>query len=119
MSTMGHVVRERHKVVEKYYSPAEMALLLSMSEHWIRLRCQDGTFVVRVADEIISQPIVVAGEIRIPASAINAWIAQHPYVYDSGIKARNRGELARRLRGRQIEQAEHGVEHNEPQQEES
>jgi hypothetical protein len=86
------------KVIEKHYSPRELGFLLGFDEKWWRQRAQEGEFAVR--DEhghTISQPVMLAGELRIPASGVNAYLARNPYLYDAGIAARNHAELRRKL----------------------
>lgn len=91
-------MRELAKVVEKFYSPAELAGLWGFSTGKIRALCKEGAFILRDSTgQIVAQPWEIAGEIRIPASAINAYAFARPYVYDAGIKARNKGELLRKL----------------------
>lgn len=86
------------KVIEKHYSPRELSFLLGFDERWWRERAQAGELTVRDdAGNVISEPLELAGQLRIPASAANAYLARHPYVYDAGVKARNRGELQRKL----------------------
>ena len=84
-------------VIEKYYSVRELTFLLGFSERFWRERAQAGDLVWRVADRVVSQPLELAGELRVPASAVNAYLAAHPYRYDAGVKARNLGELRRKL----------------------
>ena len=49
---------------------------------------------------VVCAPLEISGELRIPATAMNAWLARHPYRYDAGVKARNQGELRRKLAAR-------------------
>lgn len=88
----------RMKVVEKYYSTQELQLLVGFGEKWWRQRAQAGDLTLRdAAGNLVSQPLQLAGELRIPASAVNAYLERCPYVYDAGIAARNQGELRRKL----------------------
>lgn len=84
-------------VVESYYTVQDLATLWRFSERKIRDLVKSGAFVLRDGDRVVAQPLEIAGEIRIPASAINAFAASHTYAYDGGVKARNQGELTRRL----------------------
>lgn len=85
------------RVVEKYYSGLELQLLVGFGEKFWRERAQSGDLTLRDGDVVISEPLEISGELRYPASAVNAWLARHPYRYDAGIKARNRSELQRRI----------------------
>ena len=85
------------RVLEKYYSPKELSTLLGFSAGFFRDRAQAGDFTLAVNGAVVCEPLEIAGELRIPASAVNAWLALHPYRYDAGIKARNAGELRRRI----------------------
>ena len=96
------MTQSRHeRAVEKYYSPQEAGWLLGFSERFIRDLAKSEELTVKDGDsgEVIAQPVFIAGELRIPASCLNAYIARHPYRSDPGIKARNRAELLRRLAG--------------------
>ena len=86
------------RVVEKYYSARELGVLLGFSKDFFADLAKAGEFTLTVADQVVIQPLELGGELRIPASAVNAWLARHPYRYDAGIKARNAGELRRKLR---------------------
>lgn len=91
------------RVVEKYYSARELSFLLGFDEKFWRQRAKDGEFTLTQdahpdqAPVIVCQPLEIAGEVRIPATAVNAYLARHPYRYDAGVKARNAGELRRKL----------------------
>jgi len=85
------------RVVEKYYSPRDLACLVGFSEKFWRERCQAGEMTLLEGEAVIAAPLDIAGELRIPASAVNAYLARHPYRYDAGVKARNTAELRRKL----------------------
>ncbi len=86
------------KVIEKHYSPRELSFLLGFDEKWWRQRAQAGDLTLRDRQgQVIAQPLELAGELRVPASAVNAYLASHPYSYDAGVKARNTAELRRKL----------------------
>ncbi len=88
----------QQRVLEKFYSPRELGYLLGFSESFWRKAAQAGEFILAdSAGNIIAQPVEIAGEIRIPASSVNAYLARRPYRYDAGVKARNIGELRRKL----------------------
>jgi hypothetical protein len=76
----------RPRAVERYYSVPETAMLLSFSERWVRDRIRAEEFVGAVE---------AGGELRIPASAINAFLARHERL-EPGIPARTVGELQRK-----------------------
>lgn len=86
------------RAVEKYYSLRELSFLIGFAERFWRERAQSGELTLN--DEqgnVISQPLEIAGELRVPSSAVNAYLAKHPYRYDAGIKARNQAELRRKI----------------------
>lgn len=86
------------KVIEKHYSPRELSFLLGFDEKWWRQRAQSGELTVRDdLGNVVSEPLELAGELRIPASAVNGYLARNPYRYDAGTKARNTAELRRKL----------------------
>jgi len=78
------------RFVEMYYSIGQVALAFQMSERWVRDRVNAGDFGCGVLD--------LNGDIRIPASGLNEYAAAHTRVYSEPIKARNRGELLRKVR---------------------
>lgn len=84
------------KAVEKYYSVAETALLLSLCTKTVlaKMDAQEfGTEVVNVGSD--QRP-----DYRIPASGLNAWLASRRVFSESpdpGIAARTPGELRRKL----------------------
>lgn len=89
-------------VVEAYYTPQDLAALWRFNQRKIRDLAKAGEFTVKdAAGQIVAEPMEIAGELRIPASAVNAYAKAHPLVYNEGIKARNRGELLRRIQDKQ------------------
>lgn len=89
------------RAVEMFYSPREVGLLLGFDEKWVRQRAQAGEFTVRHGDQVVAEPVELSGELRIPASGVNAYLARHPYRYDAGVKARNKAELRRKLESKE------------------
>ncbi len=87
------------KVVEKYYSLAELRCLVGFGPRFWRERAQAGELTLRDGDLVLAEPLEVAGELRVPASCVNAFLARHPYRHDAGVKARNQAELRRKLAG--------------------
>lgn len=77
------------KVCEKYYTIADLCLLLSYSHKWIVQQIKDGKFGTGVLD--------INGEYRIPASGVNLFVEQHPFLPE-GIKPRARGSFLRPMR---------------------
>ena len=79
------------RVVEKFYSVGETAMLLSVCTKTIRRQLSAGAFVgvVNVGGGI--QP-----DYRIPTSAINAWLERRRVFTEPGIAARCVGELRRK-----------------------
>ena len=92
------------RVVEKHYSPRELSFLIGFDEKFWRQRAKDGEFTLTIEtgteSVVVCAPLEISGELRIPATAMNAWLARHPYRYDAGVKARNQGELRRKLAAR-------------------
>jgi hypothetical protein len=86
------------RVVEKYYSPRELSVLLGFSPDFFRDEAKAGSFTLTVDGSVVCEAVEIGGELRIPATAVNAWLVAHPYRYDAGVKARNAGELRRKLR---------------------
>lgn len=86
------------RVVEKYYSLRELECLVGFGERFWRERAQCGDLTLKEGETIIAEPVRIAGELRVPASAVNAYLARHPYRYDAGVKARNVAELRRKLK---------------------
>ena len=77
----------RPRAVEKYYSPAELAVLLAFSEAWVRRHVSSGAFPGAVA---------LDRDLRIPASSVNAFLDSRRYDLPEGIAARSLGELRRK-----------------------
>jgi hypothetical protein len=82
------------RVVEKFYSVAEVALLLSLCTKTVldKIKARElGADVVNVGSEL--RP-----DYRVPASGLNAWLAARRLFREPGIAARNPGELRRKAR---------------------
>jgi len=95
---MNHLKEPLPRIVEMYYTPADLAALWRFSVRKISDMCKRGDFTVKAHDgTVTAEPMEIAGEIRIPASGINHYAATHPYTYNLGVKARNRGELMRKI----------------------
>jgi len=80
------------RAVEKFYSVAETALLLSLCTKTVieKLKARDlGSDVVNLGSEL--RP-----DYRIPASGINAWLESRRVFLEPGIAARSTGELRRK-----------------------
>lgn len=84
-------------VLELYYSVRELAFLLRFGETTIRRWLKEKQF--GPLDLVLD----VAGDIRVPASGVNEFTKAHPLKYDLGVRARNRGELLRKLNARTLE----------------
>lgn len=91
------------RAVEKFYSVAETALLLSACTKTVleKMRAREfGVDVVNLGSDL--RP-----DYRIPASGINAWLTRRRVFSESdpstsaGIAARSEGELRRRVRQQQ------------------
>ncbi len=86
------------RVLEKHYSLQELAWLIGFSKKFWAQKCKAGELTVKdAAGTVLEEPREISGEIMVPASCANAFLAKHPYRYDAGVKARNTGELRRRL----------------------
>ena len=95
------------RVLEKFYSVRELSYLLGFNEKWWRERAQAGDLVLMdSAGNVVSEPVNLGGELRIPASAVNGYLARHPYRYDAGVAARNRAELRRKVAAQEQQQKE-------------
>jgi len=77
------------RVLELYYKVEEVAFLLRFSNKWVRERMNAGEFGAGVVD--------VRGDVRIPASGVNRFLAQHQRVYDIEVRRTNAGRLRRQL----------------------
>lgn len=96
------MIEKISRPLEKYFSPRELCYLLGFADKFWRERAQAGDFTLTTADDrgnqvTVCEPLEIAGELRIPQTGVNAWLARHPYRYDAGIRARNAGELRRKL----------------------
>jgi hypothetical protein len=87
---------QQQRVVEKFYSTAELECLLGFAPRFWRDLAKAGELTLTVDGVVIAQPVDIAGELRIPASSVNAYLARHPYRPELGVKARNIGELRRK-----------------------
>lgn len=90
----------KQRVIELYYSVAELSFLLRFSDVTIRRRIKAGDF--SPPDSATGQPDLsnikdISGDIRVPASGVNWFLDRHPLRYDAGIKARNTAELRRKM----------------------
>lgn len=91
------------RVVEKFYSAQELAGLIGFnSRFWCdRMKSEpelkDGDGIV------ISSCVLISGEYFAPASWVNGFLARRKVDYNPGIKARNRSDLERKLRGQAVE----------------
>jgi hypothetical protein len=101
-------MKERYsKLVERHYSLRELSVLFDFTPRWWREQAQAGELVVRdESGQVLAEPVELAGELRIPASCVNAFLARRPFRYDAGIAARNRGELLRKLRAGEATETE-------------
>jgi hypothetical protein len=78
-------------MIEKYYRGKDVALLLDFSDKWVLQRVKAGDF---------GSCFYVAGDWRIPASGVNAFINRHAVargVVGEPVPARTEGELRRKL----------------------
>lgn len=80
---------EKHKVVEAYYSPSRLSLLLDYSTKWIWTKIKAGEFG--------PECVMIGDDYRVPASGVNAFLARHHLKSPEPILARTVGELRRKL----------------------
>jgi hypothetical protein len=88
------------RVLEKYYTAAELAALIGFNSRYWRDRMKAEPQLVGQAGELVSQCVEISGEYFAPASWANALLNRKPLQYDPGAQARNRSELARKLASR-------------------
>jgi hypothetical protein len=82
------------KAIEKYYSVAELSVLLSICPRTVKRRLKAGEFGQAVVNLGTS---VEQADYRIPASGVNAYLERHQMpVPQLGIAARSIGELRRK-----------------------
>jgi len=80
------------RAVEKFYSVAETALLLSLCTKTViaKLKARE------LGEEVVNLGSEARPDYRIPASGINAWLAARRVFSEIGIAARSTGELRRK-----------------------
>jgi hypothetical protein len=81
------------RVVEKFYSVQEIALLLSMSPKWVIGKLNEKAFGTGVKNLGSDR----APDYRVPASGINAFLETCAVFSEPGIAARSTGELRRKV----------------------
>jgi hypothetical protein len=80
------------KAVEKFYSVAETALLLSICDKTVIRKLKEREF----GEDVVNLGSDERPDYRIPASGINAWLARRRVFTEPGIAARSTGELRRK-----------------------
>lgn len=75
---------------ECYITVAQAAFLIQFSERFVRDRIKENAFGP-------GSVFVIGNDVRIKASALNAWMEKHEYQQAPGIFARNEGELRRKV----------------------
>jgi hypothetical protein len=80
------------RVVEKFYSVAEVALLLSLCAKTVLAKAKTG----ELGDDVVNLGSDARPDYRIPASGINEWLAGRRVFLEPGIAARSTGELRRK-----------------------
>lgn len=96
------------KVVEMYYTVPDLCFLLRFSDSYIRRQIKAGQFGPREAIVQIGD-----GQLRIPASGVNFFLAQHAMEPPAGIAARSLGELRRKVAAERAVQTSGAEEANE------
>lgn len=73
--------------------------MLRFSDTFIRKKVKGGEFSPAGADgePDLTNIIDVDGDLRVPASGVNLFLRRYSLRYDAGVKARNAGELRRKL----------------------
>lgn len=89
------------RVIEKHYTARELSFLIGFNERYWRDRMKAEPKLLGAAGELVSQCVEISGEFFAPASWANGLLARTPVTYDAGIKARNKSELERKLRGKE------------------
>lgn len=74
---------------ELHFSIGQVGLIFGMGDTWVRERVNAGDF---------GEVLDLNGSVRIPASGIKDYADSHKRVYSIEIKARNKGELRRKMR---------------------
>lgn len=92
------------RVLEKHYTARELSFLIGFNERYWRDRMKAEPQLKGAAGEVISQCVEISGEFFAPASWANGYLARKPVQYDAGIKARNKSDLERKLRGKAREE---------------
>jgi hypothetical protein len=85
------------RAVEKYYSVAECALLLSCSEKTILRKLKAGDF----GKEVVNLGSAEGADYRVPASGLNEYLRGRRVFSESmepGVDARSVGELRRKVK---------------------
>jgi len=80
------------RVVEKFYSVAELTLLLSMCAKTLLERIKAGD----LGADVVNLGTDQRPDYRVPASGVNAWLAARRVFLEPGIAARSTGELRRK-----------------------
>ena len=80
------------RAVEKYYSPAEVSLLLSLCTKTVIEKLKAGDF----GEQVVNLGSELRPDYRIPASGMNAWLERRRVFTEPGIAARSAGELRRK-----------------------
>lgn len=75
-------------LLEVHVSPKQIGYLMNLSETTIRRKIQSAMFGHLVVN--------LDGDLRVPQSAVNGFLAAHRFVESPGIKARTIGELRRK-----------------------
>lgn len=92
--------RMRSSVVELYYSISELCCIYRFSDKTVRDWVKSGRFSPPGPDEKpdLTNILDIGGDLRVPASGCLYFQANHPLKYDLGIRARNAGEMRRKIK---------------------
>jgi hypothetical protein len=88
---------EQRRVAQCWYSVGTLSFLLELAESTIRRRIQAGDFGPETGEPITDYVLDLDGDLRVSTRGYFWYVSRHPYRYDAEIKARNAGELRRKL----------------------
>lgn len=81
------------KAVEKFYSVAEVGLLLGLCTKTVLRKLKAKEF----GDQVVDLATNGRPDYRVPASGVNAYLESHRVFTEPGITARSVGELRRKV----------------------
>src|SRR5688500_14482381 len=97
------------RVLETYYTSEHVSVCLDVRPDWVLARIKDGTFLnphfkpLYEGEQDISV-VRIGRQWRIAGSAVNRYLQQHVFTGVDPIRARNAGELRRKVAALEKEQ---------------